>query len=106
MGQEGRTLTGPAGPAFYAHRSGGLRDYVNLLHPPYTAWHLSFVVVGGCLAPVVSWPRLAWTVLAFALAMISNIGELIDSARGFRAESAVIESELGALEGLLPPDAF
>jgi len=34
----------------------------------------------------------------FALAMISNVGELIDSARGFRAESAVIESELGALE--------
>lgn len=69
MGPEGRTLTGPAGPAFYARRSGGLRDYVNLMHPPYTAWHLSFVVVGGCLAPVVSWPRLAWTVVAFGLAM-------------------------------------
>lgn len=36
--------------------------------------------------------------VVFALAMISNIGELIDSARGFRAQSAVIESELGALE--------
>jgi hypothetical protein len=56
-------------PAFYAGRPGGRRDYRNLLHLPYTSWHLSFVVVGGCLAPVVSWPRLGLTVLAFALAM-------------------------------------
>ena len=56
-------------PAFYALRPGGWRDYVTLLHLPYTAWHLSYVVVGGCLAAVVDWPTLAWTVLAFALAM-------------------------------------
>jgi hypothetical protein len=58
-----------ARPAFYALDPGGWRDYWTLLHPPYTAWHLSFVVVGGCLAPVVSWSRLGLTVLAFALAM-------------------------------------
>ncbi len=56
-------------PAFYALEPGGWRDYVTLLHPPYTAWHLSYVVIGGCLAPVVSWSRLGLTVLAFALAM-------------------------------------
>ena len=56
-------------PAFYALKTGGWRDYVTLLHPPYTAWHLSYVVVGGCLAPVVPWGRLGLTVLAFALAM-------------------------------------
>ena len=28
---------------------------MTLLHPPYTAWHLSYVVIGGCLAPVVAW---------------------------------------------------
>jgi len=55
--------------AFYALRPGGWRDYVTLLHPPYTLWHLSYVVVGGCLAPSVSWGRLALTVVAFALAM-------------------------------------
>jgi hypothetical protein len=59
----------PARPAFYALEPGGWRDYWSLLHPPYTAWHLSYVVVGGCLAPVVSWPRLGLTLLAFALAM-------------------------------------
>ena len=56
-------------PAFYALEPGGWRDFVTLIHPPYTAWHLSYVVVGGCLAPVVSWSRLGLTVLAFALAM-------------------------------------
>ena len=38
-------------PAFYALAAGGWRDYVTLLHPPYTAWHLSYVVVGATLAP-------------------------------------------------------
>jgi hypothetical protein len=56
-------------PAFYALGSGGARDYVTLLHPPYTAWHLSYVVIGGCLAPVVSWSRLGAVVAAFALAL-------------------------------------
>jgi len=56
-------------PAFYALRPGGWRDYVTLLHPPYTAWHLSYVVVGGCLAAAVDWWVLGLTVLAFALAM-------------------------------------
>ena len=58
-----------ARPAFYALDRGGWRDYVTLLHLPYTAWHLSYVVVGGCLAASVAWGRLGLTVLAFALAM-------------------------------------
>lgn len=56
-------------PAFYALGGGGARDYVTLLHPPYTAWHLSYVVVGACLAAVVDWWVLGLTVLAFGLAM-------------------------------------
>ena len=56
-------------PAFYALRRGGWRDYVTLLHLPYTAWHLAYVVVGGCLVASVAWGRLGLTVLAFALAM-------------------------------------
>jgi hypothetical protein len=38
-------------PAFYALAPGGWRDYVTLLHPPYTLWHLSYVVIGAALAP-------------------------------------------------------
>jgi hypothetical protein len=58
-----------ARPAFYALPQGGWRDYVTLLHVPYTAWHLAYVVVGGCLVASVAWGRLGLTVLAFALAM-------------------------------------
>jgi hypothetical protein len=40
-----------------------------VLHPPYTAWHLSYVVIGACLAPTVRVGRLAATLLAFFLAV-------------------------------------
>jgi hypothetical protein len=56
-------------PAFYALRSGGWRDYVTLVHAPYTLWHLSYVAVGAALAPHLDWSVLGWTVLAFALAL-------------------------------------
>ena len=35
-----------ARPAFYALAQGGWRDYVTLLHLPYTLWHLSYVAIG------------------------------------------------------------
>lgn len=56
-------------PAFYAARPGGWRDWWTILHPPYTAWHLSYVVVGGCLAPHTDGVRLAATMLAFFFAV-------------------------------------
>src|SRR5262249_22315100 len=56
-------------PAFYALSPGGWRDYVTVLHPPYTLWHLSYAAIGACLAPVASGSRLAWTLAAFALAV-------------------------------------
>ncbi len=65
----GRAVEPGLRPAWYALERGGWRDYLTLLHPPYTAWHLSYVVLGGCLAPVVSWPRLGAAVTAFALAV-------------------------------------
>ncbi len=56
-------------PAFYAARPGGWRDWWTLLHPPYTAWHLSYVVIGASLAPHVSLSRLVATLLAFLCAV-------------------------------------
>jgi hypothetical protein len=56
-------------PAFYALSPGGWRDYITLLHPPYTLWHLSYVALGAGLAPTMDWPLLGWTALAFFLAM-------------------------------------
>ena len=56
-------------PAFYARRGGRLADCWTLLHPPYTLWHLSYVVLGAALAPRLSWTALLLTVLAFFLAV-------------------------------------
>jgi hypothetical protein len=68
-GGTARAVQPAARPAWYALERGGWRDYVTLLHPPYTAWHLSYVVIGGCLAPVVAWERLGAAAVAFALAV-------------------------------------
>ena len=64
-----RVVTPNTAPAFYALKSGGWRDYLTLLHPPYTVWHLSYVVLGAALSPAVRYDRLAATLLAFFLAL-------------------------------------
>ncbi len=60
-------------PAFYAQpevlRRRWLGDWWTLLHPPYTAWHLSYVVIGACLVGPVRISRLLATLLAFFLAV-------------------------------------
>ena len=58
-----------ARPAFYALQPGGWRDYVTLLHLPYTVWHLSYVAIGAALATVIDFGRLGATLAAFFLAL-------------------------------------
>ena len=70
-----------ARPAYYAARPGGWRDWWTLLHPPYTAWHLSYAVIGAALAPVVQTSRLIATVLAFFLA-VGLAAHALDELRG------------------------
>ncbi len=68
-------------PAWYALERGGWRDYVTLLHLPYTAWHVSYVVIGGCLASAIAWGRLGAAAAAFALAV--GVGaHALDELRG------------------------
>ena len=59
----------PERPAFYALGTGRLGDLVALLHPPYTAWHLSYFALGAAVAPRVHADRLLWGLAAFALAV-------------------------------------
>ncbi len=56
-------------PAFYAAPRGRLGDWWTLLHPPYTAWHLGYVLLGAAVAERVDLPTLGWTLLAFFLAV-------------------------------------
>ena len=57
------------------------RDWLSVLHPPYTAWHLSYVLVGAALAPRLSTSRLVGTLLAFGLA-VGVAAHGLDELRG------------------------
>jgi hypothetical protein len=52
-----------------------------VLHPPYTAWHLSYVLIGAGLAPSVDGVRLAATLLAFFLA-VGIAAHALDELKG------------------------
>jgi hypothetical protein len=86
-------------PAFYALAPGGWRDYWTLLHPPYTLWHLSFVVVGAALAPVLSVRDLVVTLIAFFLAV--GVGaHALDELHGRPLHTQIPGPVLAALAGL------
>jgi hypothetical protein len=80
-------------PAFYAARGGGWRDWWTLLHPPYTAWHLAYVVIGACLATTVNVTRLVATLLAFFCAVglaAHSLDELNGRPLGTRIPSGAL----------------
>ena len=107
-------------PAFYAARPGGWRDWWTLLHPPYTAWHLAYVVIGASLAPRVELSRLLATLLAFFFAVglaAHALDELHGRPLGTRIPTpvliavtvaglagAIILGIAGALPGRVAPD--
>ena len=86
-------------PAYYAAGPGRWRDWWTLLHPPYTAWHLSYVVIGAALAPRVYTGRLIATVLAFFLAVglaAHALDELSGRPLRTRIPSAVLVAVVAA----------
>jgi hypothetical protein len=56
-------------PAFYALRTGGWRDLITVLHPPYTAWNLANVCFGAAAATQIHTDRFVATLVAFFLAV-------------------------------------
>jgi hypothetical protein len=83
-------------PAFYAVRGGGWRDYLTLLHPPYTLWHLSYVALGWAAAPASHERRLAGSLVAFFLAV--GIGaHALDERNGRPLKTAIGDGTLTAL---------
>src|SRR2546427_109820 len=95
MPEEARIL----GPAYYATRARGWRrDVWAVLHPPYTAWHLSYVVIGAGLAPSLDVKRLAATVLAFFLA-VGISAHALDELRGRPLQTDLPAKTLWAAAG-------
>lgn len=72
---------GAVTPAFYARRGGTWADWWTVLHPPYTLWHLSYVVLGAAMAPRLDWVALGLSVLAFFLA-VGLAAHLLDELQG------------------------
>ena len=70
-----------------------------LLHPPYTAWHLSYVLIGASLAPKVSIVRLLATLLAFFLA-VGVSAHALDELRGRPLQSQIPAGLLWAAAGI------
>jgi hypothetical protein len=83
-------------PAFYALASGGWRDYLTLLHVPYTAWHLAYVAIGAALSDEFQWSRLLPTLAAFFLAV--GIGaHALDELRGRPLRTCIPDTVLVTL---------
>lgn len=86
-------------PAFYALSVGSWRDYVTLLHPPYTVWHLSYVLLGAAASPAVHLDRVAGTALAFFLAV--GLGaHALDEYRGRPLNTRIPDRVLLAIAAL------
>ncbi len=86
-------------PAFYAARPGGWRDWWTIVHPPYTAWHLSYVVLGATLAPRTDGGRLAVTLLAFFLA-VGIAAHALDELHGRPLHTAIPSAVLGTVAAI------
>lgn len=85
-----------ARPAFYALAEGGWRDYVTVVHVPYTAWHLSYVAIGAALTPEFALDRLLPTLAAFFLAV--GIGaHALDELNGRPLRTRIPSSVLAGL---------
>lgn len=82
--------------AYYARGTHGWRAWWTLLHPPYTLMHLSFVVVGAALVPVLDLYLLVLTLAAFFLAM-GLAAHALDELKGRPLKTTIPTNALVAL---------
>jgi len=85
-------------PAFYALQPGGWRDYVTLLHPPYTAWHLSYVAIGAAAAPRLNGGRLGASAAAFFFA-VGLAAHALDELNGRPLRTRISDRALRVIAG-------
>ncbi len=98
-GQETSAPGSVGRPAFYAAGPGRWRDWWTLLHPPYTAWHLAYVVIGATLAPQVKLVPLIATLIAFFLA-VGLAAHALDEFHGRPLRTQIPSAVLLTVAGL------
>jgi hypothetical protein len=78
---------------------------LTLLHPPYTAWHVSYFALGAAAAPHLHLDRLLWGLAAFGLAVgvaAHALDELHDRPLGTSfSDRALIAMAVAATAGAL-----
>ena len=98
-----RVRIGRLQPAFYGRTGRPWGDVLTLLHPPYTAWHLSYIVFGASIASDLDLLRLAGTLAAFFLGTgiaAHALDELHSRPLGTRlSSSALLGLAVGGLVG-------
>src|SRR6476619_2580916 len=83
-------------PAFYALSPGGWPDLVTILHPPYTAWHLSYVALGAAVAPAFHAVRL-WAALGAFFLGVGVAAHALDELHGHPLGTGLSNRTLGVL---------
>lgn len=83
-------------PAFYALSPGGWRDALTLLHPPYTAWHLSYVALGAAAAPELHPDRL-WAALGAFFLAVGVGAHALDELQGHPLKTLLSDRTLAVL---------
>jgi hypothetical protein len=96
--EEDQAPAAAARPAYYAAAPGGWRDWWTLLHPPYTAWHLSYVVIGAALAPHLHLTNLLATLAGFFLA-VGLAAHALDELHGRPLRTRIPGRVLAAVAG-------
>ena len=69
------------GAAFYARGGSRIADWLTVLHPPYTAWHVAYVAIGAALAPHIDW-AVCWLSLAAFLLAVGVAAHAFDEWNG------------------------
>lgn len=87
---------GPGGTATPAGRAGRAKEWVTVLHLPYTAWHLGYVLIGAGIAAHLSVGRLLATLLAFALA-VGVAAHALDELHGRPLGTTIAARNLAAV---------
>ena len=81
-------------PAWYSlEGSSTLHDVINLTHFPYTLWHLSYVLIGISLSPVIHTDRSIAVLVAYFLGL--GIGaHALDETMGNPLQTKLSKSRL------------
>jgi hypothetical protein len=81
------------GAAFYARGGSRAADWLTVLHPPYTAWHMAYVAIGAAMAPRVDW-AVCWLSLAAFLLAVGIAAHALDEWNGRPLRTRISAGEL------------